>query len=189
MKKLVLGLIVLIPLLGVAAFPAQAAPPAAAPIVHVVYWGETLSGIALRYGTSVQAIAGYNGLTNPNRIYAGQRLLIPAGPVDNPPSGGVHVVRYGETLSGIAFRYGVTVNALVQANALVNPNRIYAGQRLQIPTGGTPDPRPGSYYTVRYGDTLSGIAWRYGTSVWSIAAANNIANPSLIWVGQRLYIP
>jgi LysM repeat protein len=110
------------------------------------------------------------------------------------PHGHIHYVRWGENLWRIARLYGTTVEAIAAANGILNPNRIYAGQRLVIP--GYPRPRPhpwhapgGFWYRVRYGDTLSGIAWRYGRSTWSIANANGIGNPNWIYAGQLLYIP
>jgi putative chitinase len=154
-----------------------------------VQWGETLSGIAVRYGTTVRAIVRANYIANTNRIYAGQRLTIPCSTTYYSTSGRIYVVRYGDTLSGIAYRYGVSVNSLVQANGIANRHRIYAGQRLTIPHGAPSYPHRGTYYRVRYGDTLSGIAWRFGVSAWSIAAANNLANLNVIYAGQRLYIP
>jgi LysM repeat protein len=112
------------------------------------------------------------------------------------------VVRYGDTLSGIAFSHGVTVYAIVRANGIVNPNRIYPGQRLAIPCGAPlpphpapphpapPHPAPGGfYYIVRRGDTLARIGWRFGVSVWALVTANNISNPNVIHTGQWLYIP
>jgi LysM repeat protein len=106
-------------------------------------------------------------------------------------SGPVHIVRYGETLSGIAARYGVNMWAIARANCIANPSRIYAGQRLIIPAGGRPAPIPwgGRVHIVRYGETLSGIAFRYGVSMWAIVRANGIANPSFIYAGQRLVLP
>jgi LysM repeat protein len=100
----------------------------------------------------------------------------------------VHIVRWGETLTGIAARYGTTVYAIATFNGIANPNRIYAGQRLTIPDGTWPT-YGGFWYTVQYGDTLSGLAWRFGRSMWSIANANGLSNPNWIYAGQQLYIP
>jgi LysM repeat protein len=106
-----------------------------------------------------------------------------------PPSHPVvHVVRWGETLSGIAVRYGTTVQAIAATNHIANPHRIYAGQRLTIPSAPWP-PAGGFWYTVRYGDTLSGLAWRFGRNMWTIANANEIKYPNRIYAGRRLYIP
>lgn len=120
--------------------PVSPAPPAAPPIppnpvYHVVQWGENLTRIAMRYGTTVWAIARANGIWNINYIRAGQVLLIPvSGPPPAPwPGPRIYVVQRGDTLSAIAWRFGTTVWAIVQANGLWNPNLIYVGQTLIIP--------------------------------------------------------
>jgi putative chitinase len=162
--------------------------------VHIVQWGENLSLIAMRYGVTTSAIAQANGIANPNFIYAGQRLTIPgasSSPTATPSSGsGTYVVRAGDTLSGIAYGLGTTVNTLVSLNGLINPNLIYVGQTLKVPGGQqTSQPSTSCVYVVLGGDNLTRIALKYGTTVWAIAIANNIANPSFIWPGQRLAIP
>ena len=105
----------------------------------------------------------------------------------------VHVVRRGENLFRISLRYGVSMDAIAAANGILNPHHIYAGQRLIIPTGSTapPSSQPPSTgtYVVRPGDTLFRIALRHGVSLWDLARANGIQNPSLIYVGQVLRIP
>lgn len=178
---------------------ALAAPAAAdEPLIHVVQPGENLFRIGLRYGVTVDVLVAANGLSNANHIYVGQRLVIPTrGSASTPPAAasGTHVVQAGETLSLIAARYGLTTQALASANGIVNPNRIYSGQRLVIPgRGATPSapslpPASSTTYTVRRGDTLSAIALRYGVSMWTLASLNNIGNPSRIYVGQVLRIP
>jgi LysM repeat protein len=105
-----------------------AAPPYG-PTYHRVRRGETLFSIGRRYGVHPYAIARANRLGNPNRIYAGQVLLIPAG----QPRHRIHCVVRGETLLRIARRYGVSAWRIAQANGIWNLNRIYAGQRLVIP--------------------------------------------------------
>jgi lipoprotein-anchoring transpeptidase ErfK/SrfK len=130
----------LLVLLLATALPAAAAPEQQGG-VHIVQPGETLSHIAKRYGVSMAALAQANGIANPNLVYAGQRLIVPgAGGAAAPAaSGGVHIVQAGENLSTIAARYGVSLNGLARANAILNPNHIYVGQRLII-TSGAPAP-------------------------------------------------
>ena len=94
-----------------------------------------------------------------------------------------YTVRYGDTLSGIAYKYGVNVYTLARNNGISNINWIYPGQRLKI-TGNVSNQRT---YTVRYGDTLSGIAYRYGVNVYTLARNNGISNINWIYPGQRLH--
>jgi LysM repeat protein len=115
----------------------------------------------------------------------------------------VHIVQRGETLFRISLRYGVSMQAIAQANNISNVNLIFANQRLIIPAGGTtppptappgggnptPPPATGGTYTVRRGDTLGRIAQQFGTTVAAIAQANNIANINRIFVGQVLTVP
>ena len=104
-----------------------------------------------------------------------------------PPAYGpiYHHVRRGETLFSIGRRYGVNPYAIARANYLPNPNCIYAGQVLRIPTC-HPCRR---IHIVAYGETLLRIARRYGVSAWRIAQANGIWNLNRIYAGQRLVIP
>ncbi|MGQ9598613.1 MAG: LysM peptidoglycan-binding domain-containing protein [Anaerolineae bacterium] len=167
--------------------PAHAQGP-----VHVVQQGETLSSIAARYGTTVQAIAQANGLSNLNLVYVGQRLVIPTGGSSVIAPGGTYTVRAGDTLWSIAVRHGTTVPTLMQANGLTNASYLYVGQRLTIPggnSGSSGTQGGGSIYVVRSGDTLASIASRHGVSVSAIVSANGLANPNYIYPGQRLHIP
>jgi len=103
-----------------------------------------------------------------------------------------HIVQPGENLFRIALRYGLTVDALATANDLSNTSRIYAGQRLVIPTGGTttsPNQPPADGHIVQPGENLFRIALSYGTTPQVLAAANGIANPNRVYVGRRLVIP
>ena len=137
------------------AAPAAAAPAPAAR-EHTVRPGEHLTGIARVYGTTIAQIAMANGLTDPSRIFAGQRLTIPGAPVAAPaakpaarpaapapapaPAAREHTVRAGEHLTGIARVYGTTIAQIAMANGLTDPSRIFAGQRLTIP--GAPAAKP-----------------------------------------------
>ncbi len=169
------------------------------PATYVVSWGDTLFSIAARYGTTVNALMQANGIHNADFIYVGQRLLIPGATAPIPPSSAtIYVVQSGDTLFSISMRYGTTVNALMQANGLYN-YWIFVGQTLKIP-GQLPSPQPipapvpapvpqGVYHIVRPGEYLALVAARYGSSVYAIQMANQLPNPSFIWVGQRLFIP
>ncbi len=102
-----------------------------------------------------------------------------------------HTVKFGDTLYSISQLYGVSTQALMAANNIYNANVIYAGQTLCIPGSAPVPPRPpcGSYYTIQWGDTLSSIAARYGTTMWAIMRANNILNANYIYAGMILYMP
>ena len=108
----------------------------------------------------------------------------PAYIEDKPtPSGGTtYTVQKGDTLSGIAKRYGTTVAALAAANGIKDPNKIYVGQVLTIP-GDEP-----VYYIVQKGDNLSKIAKRYDTTVPKLVFWNDIQDPNKIYVGQKLRV-
>lgn len=120
---------------------------------------------------------------------------------------GYHTVRTGETLFCIGRAYQVSPWAIAAQNGIGQANAIYAGQVLAIPNspwsvpagptctrqfGTTPPPPPPAcraYHTVAYGDTLLGIARRYGVDIYTLAARNNIYNLNLIFAGSVLCIP
>ncbi|MBR0350535.1 MAG: LysM peptidoglycan-binding domain-containing protein [Clostridia bacterium] len=165
-------------------------------INYVVKSGDTLSQIALRYGTTVAVIAEINNIPNVNLIYPGQVFRIPynASGGSNPPSQNIiyYTIKRGDTLWGISNRYGVTVSKLASWNNIANPNLIYAGNTLVIYTNesGSNSGSSGSstQYVVKRGDTLWGIAMRYGTTVNSLVSINGIPNRNLIYPGQVLRI-
>lgn len=97
-------------------------------------------------------------------------------------------IRYGDTLSELAIEYNTTVERLVELNNIANPNLIYAGDTLIVPTS-DPSSNITQIYVVQYGDTLSKIAQEYGTTVATLASINNIQNVNLIYVGQIIKIP
>jgi LysM repeat protein len=103
--------------------------PAADHAYYLVQPGDTLSQLAERFGTRVEAIAQANGIENPNLIFPGQALYLPAA---STTSGG-YQVQPGDTLSQIAQRSGSSVEAIAQANGIENPNLIFAGQVLYPP--------------------------------------------------------
>ena len=95
-----------------------------------------------------------------------------------------HIVQYGDTLSSIAYSWGTSWQELARQNALSNPNLIYAGQAISY-SGGS-NAATGGTYTVQYGDNLSVIAQRLGTTVQHLVSSNGIQNPNLIYAGQTL---
>jgi LysM repeat protein len=100
-----------------------------------------------------------------------------------------YTVQPGDTLTGIAARYNVSVDAIVTANNLPNRSTIYVGQSLVIPSGTAQQPTqpPTGTYVVQTGDTLSSIALRYGTTIAALELANKLSS-SVIYVGQTLTI-
>lgn len=98
--------------------------------------GETLSGIATKYNTSYQYLARINGIANPNLIYVGQKLRIPmlSDYKIHDTSHRLYIVIRGNTLTQIAREYGVTIESIVELNDIANPNLIYVGETLRIPT-------------------------------------------------------
>jgi len=133
--------------LVLAAFPT--AVRAADGPTYTVRPGDTLASIAAANGADAQALADANGLSDPDLIRVGQVLVIPRaatappGPVavaGKPASAptrstraDVYTVKSGQTLAGIARELGVSLAALVDANGLADPDRIYAGMTLLIP--------------------------------------------------------
>jgi LysM repeat protein len=168
-------------------------------IVHVVQQGENLFRLALRYGTTVEAIMAANGLTDQHKIGVGQRLAIPgdsagfARAAAAATTGGTYVVQPGDTLIGIALRYGVTIWELMHVNSVFGSYMIYPGQGLVIPGAGgaVPEslPETSDTYVVRGGDTLTQIARRFNTTAFALAQSNGIADPSAIRVGHVLRVP
>lgn len=169
-------------------------------IYYTVQSGDTLSSIATRYGVTVEDLASINGLSNPNLIYPGEVLKIyPENNRnivnrDKMEFSSTYIVRLGDTLSLIAKRFNTTVNDLVKLNDIDNPNLIYPGEILKIPTVVNEDSKSSSArqyiktYIVQIGDTLSGIARKFNISVDRLAEINNIQDVNLIYPGQVLKI-
>lgn len=155
------------------ALPAESAPsvpapaPAAVGVYHTVQRGESLARIAQAYGVTWPELVAANGIVNANRIFAGQQILIPgatapiavaAAPAPASAATGAqrtHIVQPGEHLAAIAQRYGLSWTAVAQANNLLDPNRIYSGQSLIIPAGGTAAGSYAPYESVAPPPTIS----------------------------------
>ena len=178
--------------------------------VHVVARGENLSTIARSYGLSLQELAAYNGIVNPNLVYVGQQIVIPSSgmapqtlapaAVGELPNGdGYYTVARGDTLSQVAKNYGMTTADLMRLNGVANPNSIWVGQQLACVGTRGPGGRCGAgtaagagrrrrIYVVQAGDTLAAIAARQQTTVQALLAANGLPNPNFVYAGQRLRV-
>lgn len=167
-------------------------------IDYVVKQGDTLSEIASEYNTTVAEIAQINNISNPNLIYPGEVLRLSTNstvPAKETRQLGeiVYTVRRGNTLSQIALAYNVSVEELVEMNNITNPNLIYPGEKIRITNSDSNELNPidnssDVYYIVKPGDTLYGIARKFGVSINYILDNNYIANPNLIYVGQRIIV-
>ena len=126
-----------------------------------------------------------------NEVFLDDTSEVPDVPTDKPDENEGYTtitIRYGDTLSELAIEYNTTVERLVELNNIANPNLIYAGDTLIVPTS-DPSSNITQIYVVQYGDTLSEIAQEYGTTVATLASINNIQNVNLIYVGQIIKIP
>lgn len=172
-------------------------------------WNEGSYACVIRQYSSTGRLPGWGGNLDLNLAYmdaaAWKRYANPQGkpapapapskpaakpvvkPAAKPAPAKTVTVKAGDTLSGIASKYGTTWQELQRINGLANANLIFPGQVLKLPGGSKPAPAKRTY-TVVSGDTLSGIASKFGTSWQALAQKNNLANPNLIYPGQVLRI-
>jgi len=160
------------------------------PSYHVVKSGDTLSGLAVRYGTSVSELRRLNGLSKKSVLKLGTKLKLPAGvfALPQPKRPSSHVVKRGDTLSGLAVRYKTSVSELRRLNGLSKKSVLKLGTKLKLPVSvsASPQPKRPSYHVVKRGDTLSGLAQRYGISVARLQRLNSIKKSAVLHVGMKL---
>lgn len=160
-------------------------------ILYKVKRGDTLSEIALEHNTTVNHLVLINDLQNPNLIFVGEILTISCNHNNSESENNsseniiIYTIKKGDTLSEIALEHDTTVISLVNLNNIQNPNLIYAGETIKIRTN---KENSESFYTVKRGDTLSEIALKYNTTVDDLVKKNDILNPNLIYVGDRIRI-
>ena len=200
------GLATPVPLAGQKVTPAPAAggtPKAQGATeaeVYVVQDGDTLAGIASAYGLSEAEILDANpDIADPSSLEAGQEITIPG--VSSPEETGgdttggesatrEYVVQAGDSIASIGAQFGVSGDEIETLNDITDPNEIYVGQTLLIPSSAAP-PESGeaTTYVVQAGDTLGKIAVSYGVTVEQLQEANGIDDPDNITLGQVLTIP
>jgi len=188
--------------------PVTARVAEAAPAAYIVAEGDTVSGIAGRFGLQTDLVLAWNGLSADSVIFPGQTLALNGtagsgspGPAATPaPGGQAYEVQAGDTVSGIAERHGLSTQSVLDANNLTADSVIRPGQVLVLAASSSPAPTSAeadadgapsgaSTHEIVAGETISGIADRYGHSVQSILDANGLGWDSLIYPGQMLTLP
>ena len=166
--------------------------------------GDTISGLADRYGVSVKSLMKANGIQNSNHVEVGQTLRLPSGARGVVSAGkGRHTVRGGDTLGGIAARYRVSERDLIAINSLPSADHVEVGQTLKLPTSAVlPKPKPvakakptpikanpnATAHTVARGQTLTQIARAYEVPVASLIDLNTINDPNKVTIGTKLML-
>jgi lysozyme len=190
---------------GSAAAPSSGG--ASATGIYTVQLGDTLASIAQAVNVTQQALADANGLTDPDVLWVGQKLVVPnpavgggAGPTATGASASRYVVQPGDTISAIAVSLGVAPSALAAANNLSDADSLQVGQSLVIPVQGQASVSPPGTsqtagagvqrsYIVQPGDTLDSIAQQYGLDVTALETANGLSDSDFLQVGQTLNLP
>jgi LysM repeat protein len=190
-----------------AALPSALQPTRVTPTAHTVVRGDTVSGIAGRYGLSTTAVLKLNNLKSNSVIYPGQRIKLkaataPAARTAAAPASTAartYTVKSGDTLGGIAGRHGVRLSQVLSWNGLKVTSIIYPGQKIRLGAGtavaaapakaAAPAATRSASYVIKSGDTLSGIAARHGVKLADVLSANRLKVTSIIYPGQKLAIP
>lgn len=150
---------------------------------YTVRSGDTLSGIAQKYNSTTKKLQDLNNISNPDKIFVGQVIKVVGTASKNVTT---YKVKSGDTLSGIASKFGTTTAALQNANNIANANKIYVGQVINV--SGKAKSSSKKYHTVKSGDTVSGLAQKYGSSQDNIVSWNKLKNADTIFIGQKLRV-
>lgn len=188
--------------------------------IYTVRAGDTASKIAANHGISLATLQSLNKIANINLIYVGQKLVVKGGTTSAPApepaktpaptpakpsassvsSTGTYKIVAGDTMSRIAAKHNMSLNALLNLNGMRASQIIYVGQTIKV-AGSAPTepattvspaaapaakPTTSGSYTVKSGDTLYAIASRLGMPINSLLSANNLNLSSMIYPGQVL---
>ncbi|MDR5659056.1 LysM peptidoglycan-binding domain-containing protein [Serpentinicella sp. ANB-PHB4] len=160
---------------------------------YIVQAGDTFYRLAIRYNTTIEAIAAANPNVNPNMLMIGQQLCIPTAPPPTTcPEGTMpYTIRAGDTFFAIARRNNISLDALIAANPGVDPDRLFIGQVICVPRTPPPItcPEGTTPYTIRAGDTFFAIARRLNISLDALIAANPGVDPDRLQIGQVICVP
>ena len=153
---------------------------------NIAGWGDVLD-LSLFFGDE-NAWRAYAGTTGQSAATPQPQTQTYVQPSVQPSVTTTYIVQSGDTLSGIAARYGTTYQHLAAINGISNPDIIHVGDRIVIDGVVSAQSSDDEYYTVQPGDTLSGIAERYGTSYQYLAYINGISNPNKIYAGDTIRV-
>lgn len=183
--------------------PAPAAPVKSAPVVvkpsapsvpstYTVHGGDTVSGIAAKFGLTISEIENLNHInTKTDEIFIGQVLKLKANapaPVHHitPPKDLTYTIKSGDSIDAIAAKFGVSASEIEKLNNITHPNLIQIGQVLILKKGGSGT--GAVYHTVVSGDSVSALATKYGSTETEIKDWNHLSNVNDIQIGQRLRV-
>ncbi|CAM9863178.1 unnamed protein product, partial [Ascophyllum nodosum] len=162
---------------------------------YTIKTGDTLGAIAYDRGVTIEDLQSWNHIPNPNRIFAGNTLIVPA-PASSSEAGKSYTIKTGDTLWAIAHENGVTIEDLQSWNYIPNPNMIFPGNTLIVRQGTRNTPAApaspsgaGESYTIKTGDALWAIARDHGVTIEDLQSWNHIPNPNRIFAGNTLIVP
>lgn len=147
---------------------------------HTVVAGDTLSGIAKKYGLQLDDLVKWNDIEDPALIKVGQKIELSAHDEAPAPNGEEYKVAAGDTFSEIGQKYGVDYKLIMETNGYDDPTKLPAGATITIPYRS---------HVVESGDTFSEIGQKFGVKYQDVMKLNGYEDPTKLPVGVTLSIP